>query len=623
MKRKQKVVKANPFKKGKGMCRIQEKDTAVPQEEDAGKYRAFGEAWMDKREFLKAIALLEKSIALDPTHVDTFLNAGRCYEKLLRYEQAIDHYERALELEPSRVEIRYSLAVSLQLLGLLREAKQEYLKVLRSDCNHVMARNNLSAVYLKEGKREKALEELKKLTEMQPHNPIVRRNLEVAYGKKGSGKKKRRVRKKGISLCVLMREEPEGANNCLKTVLPWVDEVIVVNTLEPCNRARLIEDCKGKVFDHPWEGDFSAARNKALEHATCEWVLVLDPDECVSEEGLSYLRSLLNDQKFEGYRFIQRNYCNDPSLSGWVPCMDGTKQAWNCCGWIPSYPIKMFRNHEDIFFEGIVRECVDGSLYRKGGKVGKANILIHTFAYFLTAEKKIAREKDLLELGEKQLGLTPHDPGLHYDLALRYARLGDFEEAISRFQELMHLTKNNCNIYNDLGNVYFGKQDYETAKKFYQQSVDLAPHFFQAHYNLAGLRLLEGDLDGSWSAYQQALRIYPGCAQVLNNLGVICEKRGMDEKAMRYCKQAIEMNPFLAEAYNNLGVLHGKRGDGFNAEKNFLKALSFDKDYTEASVNLANLRLGEGNRNNGRKILADRIKGGPSLQKSANAGGCG
>ncbi len=610
---KRKACKSYPLKKGELMEGIKGEDSSGSQQSDAIKYYKLGEECMEKGQFLKATAILEKSITLDPNCIEVSLKIGRCYEKLKRYEKAIFYYEKALELYPSSTEIRYSLGVSLQLLGLHKEAKEEYLKVLESDHNHIMARNNLAAVYLKEGEREKAVEAFKKLLEIEPHNHIFRRNLKIASGENSNSKKRRICGKRGISLCMVMRGEEEETKDFFKMIVPWVDEVVIVDTGERCDRINVAKNFKGKVFYHPWEEDFSTARNISLQYATCEWILVLNANEYISKEGFSLLSALIKNQDFEGFRFIQRNYCDNPSLSGWVPCTDGEKQAWNCCGWIPSYPVKMFRNHEDIFFEGIIKESVDRSIYRKGEKVGKANILVHHFDCFLTPAKRVAREKHLLELGKKQLALTPNDPGVYYDLALRYARLNEFEQAIIVFKELMCLVPDNYNAYNDLGNVYFGKEEYQTARDLYQKSLSLEPRFFQAHYNLANLHLLAGDLDSSWGAYHRALTIYPECAQIFNNLGIICEKRGKDEDAMRKCKYAVSFNPFLPQAYNNLGVLYKKKGDRLNAEKSYLKAIKLNTEYAEAYYNLGNLYLSEGEKDKAEKIFDEALKYSPAL----------
>ena len=583
------------------------------QQMDATHYCQLGQGYMEKGEFFKAIAKLKEAIALDPSCVDACLRIGHCYEKLKKYEEALSYYEKALELDPSRVEIRYSLGVSLQLLGLQGEAEKEYLKVLESNPDHIMARNNLAAVYLKGGRKEKAIEEFKKLVEIAPHNPGFRSNLKIASGEDRGIRKRKKNTKEGISLCIVMRDEGEEVKDFFNLVAPWVDEIIAVDTGLNGEGVRVAEDFGAEIVCHSWKEDFSEARNVSLEHASREWVLVLDTDEYISKDGLSYLRALIKSKDYEGFRFIQRNYIDNPSLSWWVPCTDRVKQAWNCCGWIPSYPVKLFKNHGEIFFEGIVRESVVRSICRRKGKTGKANILVHHYDYFLNPEKKAARERRLLELGKRQLVLTPDDPDVCYDLALRYARLNELDLAVDSFRKLMHLIPDNFSIYNDLGNVYFEKGEYQKAKDLYLQSLRVEPRFFQANYNLANLHLMAGKLDKSWDAYHRALEIYPECAQIYSNLGIICEKRGEEEDAVRKCEHAVSLNPFLPQTYNNLGVLYNKKGDRVKAEESLIKAIELNYGYVEAYCNLGNLYLSEGKKEKAGKMFAEARKYNPAI----------
>ena len=602
-----------PLKEEESMQEVIQKRDEEGAQIDATHHYQWGQDYMEKGEFVKAIEVMEKAIALDPSCIDSWLKIGQCYEKLGKYEKALSYYERALELDPSRVEIRYSLGVSLQLLGLQREAEKEYLKVLESDPNHIMARNNLAAVYLKEGKREKAIEEFRKLVEADPSNLSFQGNLNIASGKDYDIRKRKVCTEKGISLCVLMRDEGEEVRGFFSLIAPLVEEIIVVDSGVSSEGIKVAKDFGAKVIYHPWKENFSEARNVSLEHASGEWILVLNTDEYINKEGFSYLKSLIRSKDFEGFRFIQRNYVDNPSLSSWVPCTDRVKQAWNCCGWIPSYPVKLFKNHEEIFFEGMIREGVDRSIYRRKGKIGKANVLIHHYDYFLTPEKQRARENNFLALGKKQLERTPGDHDVCYDLALRYARLNELDQAVASFRKLMHMIPDNYSVYNDLGNVYFQREEYQEAKDLYLESLRVEPRFFQANYNLANLHLLAGELGKSWDTYHRALEIYPECAQIYNNLGIICEKRGEDEEAIRKCEQAVALNPFLSQAYNNLGVLYNKKGDRVKAEESFIKAIELNYGYVEAYCNLGNLYVGEGKNDKAERMFEEARKYNPAI----------
>jgi tetratricopeptide (TPR) repeat protein len=401
---------------------------------------------------------------------------------------------------------------------------------------------------------------------------------------------------------MVMRDEGEEAGDFFRLVSPWVDEIIVADTRPTGTESHPAAAVGATVIRPSWEGSFSTIRNIALRHARYEWILVLDADEYLSKDGFLYLKSLTTHQDFDGFRFIQRNYRNCPSQSGWVPCTDRVKQAWNSSGWITSYPVKLFKNREEIFFENLIGESVEKAVCRSGGTIGRANILIHHFDQGCNPGKSGTSEQSLLQLVEKQCAITPDDPGVRYDLALRYARLKRLDQAAAAFEKLRREQPESFSVCNELGNVYFEKGEYHKAQHLYQQSSGLEPRFFQAHYNLANLLLVEGDLERSRATYRRALEIFPECGQVYNNLGIICEKRGEDDAAIRNCERAIELNPFLPQAHNNLGTLYAKRGDRRKAEESYLKALGLNLEYTDAYYNLVKLQ-----RENGGEDRAENV----------------
>ena len=82
-----------------------------------------------------------------------------------------------------------------------------------------------------------------------------------------------------ISVCMIVRDEQENIADCLRSVLPYVAEVIVVDTGSEDDTPQIAAELGARVFAHPWNDDFSAARNAALERASQPTILVLDADE--------------------------------------------------------------------------------------------------------------------------------------------------------------------------------------------------------------------------------------------------------------------------------------------------------------------------------------------------------
>ncbi|WP_426470269.1 glycosyltransferase, partial [Salmonella enterica] len=58
-----------------------------------------------------------------------------------------------------------------------------------------------------------------------------------------------------------------------------------------------------KVYDFEWTNDFADARNFAQQHATGEWILVLDADEYVERRNLQEMIQQLKqtDDSVEAY----------------------------------------------------------------------------------------------------------------------------------------------------------------------------------------------------------------------------------------------------------------------------------------------------------------------------------
>lgn len=110
------------------------------------------------------------------------------------------------------------------------------------------------------------------------------------------------MKRKTVSLCVIARDEESTVGMAIKSVLALVDEVIVVDTGSRDNTRIIAEGYGARVVDVPWEDDFSAVRNTALNEATCDWVLVLDADEYLQPVRPVEFQRLLHDPTVAGYR---------------------------------------------------------------------------------------------------------------------------------------------------------------------------------------------------------------------------------------------------------------------------------------------------------------------------------
>ncbi len=82
-----------------------------------------------------------------------------------------------------------------------------------------------------------------------------------------------------LSVIIIAKNEEANIRRCLESIR-WVDEIIVLDSGSTDNTVAIAKEYTHKVFETDWQG-YGIQKQRALAHATHEWVLNLDADECV------------------------------------------------------------------------------------------------------------------------------------------------------------------------------------------------------------------------------------------------------------------------------------------------------------------------------------------------------
>lgn len=85
-----------------------------------------------------------------------------------------------------------------------------------------------------------------------------------------------------ISLCMIVRDEEDVLGRCLESAADLVDEIIIVDTGSKDRTKEIAGRFTDAVYDFVWIDDFSAARNYAFSHATCDYCMWLDADDVIA-----------------------------------------------------------------------------------------------------------------------------------------------------------------------------------------------------------------------------------------------------------------------------------------------------------------------------------------------------
>lgn len=98
-----------------------------------------------------------------------------------------------------------------------------------------------------------------------------------------------------LSLCMIVRDEEENLERCLKSAQGLADETILVDTGSKDGTVRIASAFGADVHRFPWNDSFAEARNRSLELARGDWILLMDADDELEPGGREKILRLLRN----------------------------------------------------------------------------------------------------------------------------------------------------------------------------------------------------------------------------------------------------------------------------------------------------------------------------------------
>lgn len=223
-----------------------------------------------------------------------------------------------------------------------------------------------------------------------------------------------------LSLCIIARNEQEYIASCLESVIDTVDEIILVDTGSTDHTVEIARSLGAKIIHEPWHDHFARARNRSLEEASGDWILVLDADERLAPESRPHIRQAILETTAHAVNVLIKNFLvSDPLFGAWT-----------------SRAVRLFRNDPGIRFEGRVHERIMPSIERSGMRVADRNdILVIHYGYSDDGPKKRERQERNLRLLLMEIKERPGDPLLHYHLGATYQSMGEIQKAIEHLEQ--------------------------------------------------------------------------------------------------------------------------------------------------------------------------------------------
>jgi hypothetical protein len=172
-------------------------------------------------------------------------------------------------------------------------------------------------------------------------------------------------RSHSLSVTVITKNEEDRLSMCLESVQELADEIIILDSGSTDLTVEVASRYTDQVFITDWPG-YGRQKQRALEKASCEWVLAIDADEVLTPELRTEIAAMLDaDPPEVGFRLP------------WAVTIFGKRLDH---GQSARAPLRLFRREGARFTESLVHETV----LLPAGKVGrmKGRLLHYTHRHF-------------------------------------------------------------------------------------------------------------------------------------------------------------------------------------------------------------------------------------------------
>ena len=249
---------------------------------------------------------------------------------------------------------------------------------------------------------------------------------------------------------------------CLSSVW-FCDEIIIVDTGSTDNTMDIARSYGAKVYEHPWQNDFSIHRNQSISYAKSSWICIIDCDE-------SFACDMSN--------FKDRLELVDPNIGGLVVRVNEKGEGRSDTSWLG---IRFFRRSSGVHYKGIVH---NKAVYQGG--CAATDIVLNHYGYSLSPEKMKAKRARTETLLLKRISENARDHAAYYYMAQLKIGEKNYKEVIE-------------NGYRFFNTVPVGPEDFQyySVMYFYMAwaYIHLGDGGAAASWALKGLEFWPNDID--------------------------------------------------------------------------------------------------------------------------------
>jgi tetratricopeptide (TPR) repeat protein len=356
-----------------------------------------------------------------------------------------------------------------------------------------------------------------------------------------------------LALSMIIRDAEKDLRACLESVRGAVGEIVIADTGSTDRSIELARSLGARVFSIPWENDFARARNLSLAEVTCDWVLSMDADERLDPAAARLLPSLLANPKARAYQVPIRNYVLSLDERIWDrpahPNDSALAEAKQFPAYIDHENVRLFRRDPQLYFVGRVHETVGIRILETGGRLGRADFLIHHFGLAVDRKTQARKNDYYRELSMQKIRDLPQSAQAHFELGMVETTE---ERALQSFERACELNPEFAEAWIFAGMMRRKLGRFQEALQAYRQARNLAPANPLVAESLGDVFYDLGDFQKAEREYRRARKAGRVRASLESRLGLAQIRNGRTAEGLERMRAAIAREPAFAEFHDRL-----------------------------------------------------------------------
>jgi tetratricopeptide (TPR) repeat protein len=143
-----------------------------------------------------------------------------------------------------------------------------------------------------------------------------------------------------------------------------------------------------------------------------------------------------------------------------------------------------------------------------------------------------------------------------FDSAYAHYRAGNYDEAVSDYEEILEITPNFAETYYHLGECYNKMGLYEESYANYAKAYSLAPEVYEYAFNAGITGAQVEDFDGAARYFESAAVMRPDDAEPFKYLGAVERQAGRYPESEEALSKALDIKPYDGFTLYNLALLY-------------------------------------------------------------------